>query len=391
MRATLVSELKKRLLYVCPATTGGIADYGREQARAIADAGVEVLFLTRPEFRCLSAERFRLLPWLSEKPIIKHGRFLRWRQRGRTASQILTDQRGLVAAIRETGCSRVLFSAYSEYLAPFWAGSLRKLTQAGIVFGAVVHDPVRHTVVGPLWWHRWSVANGYSFVREAFVHEPVELETVRPQPQIRVSVVPHGVYAVVPPAKTRSRMREELQIPPAGRVLLSFGHVKDYKNLDLAICALAGLPDVFLVVAGSESTIRERPVSYYRDLATRLGVAARCRWQMRHIPESEIGNYFGAADLVLLTYNRAFRSASGVLNLAIGYRKPCVASAGASNLCTVVNNYGLGTWVEPDSEKALRDGILRCLKDPPEPDWQRYEQDNSWTNNARVVIDRLFQ
>lgn len=55
--------------------------------------------------------------------------------------------------VRE-GFRRVLMASYIEYLAPIWAPRLRNLSRSGIVFGAIVHDPVRDYVVGPSWWHR---------------------------------------------------------------------------------------------------------------------------------------------------------------------------------------------------------------------------------------------
>lgn len=380
-----------RLLYFCPAMSGGIADYGREQAHAIARAGVEVVFLTTPGFNVRPDDGYEVLPQIAEKPASRPGAFLRWRSRLATARQILANVHGLQEGIQKTGCSHVLLASYAEYLAPFWAGKLRHRARQGTVFGAIVHDPVRHAVVGPSWWHRRSIAAGYSFLREAFVHEPAVLDTVRPQLRLRTTVIPHGMFAVTPANKTAGQARQELNLPAGAKVLLSFGHIKDYKNLELAIRVLVRLPNFYLIVAGKESVARERPVSFYRELAARLGVADRCRWCMGHIPEDQIGNYFGVADLVLLTYSRAFRSASGVLNLAVGHRKPCLASSGASNLQTVIKNYGLGIWVEPDSEAALLAGIHEWQAHPPAPAWECYEQENSWAKNAGLVIERMFE
>ncbi len=390
MRGLNDSSLKKRLLYFCPAVNGGIADYGREQAQAIAQAGVEVLFLTTPGFNVRPGDGYQVLPRIGGKPAVSSGALLRWRSRLGTARQILANARGLLAGIQETGCSHVLLASYAEYLAPFWAGKLQHRARQGTVFGAIVHDPVRHAVVGPSWWHRRSIAAGYSFLREAFVHEPVVLDTVRPQPRMRTTVIPHGMFAVTAATRSASQMREEWNLPAGAKVLLSFGHIKDYKNLELAIRVLAKLPEFYLVVAGKESFGREHSVDFYRELAARTGVADRCRWCVGHIPEDQIGNFFGAADLVLLTYNRAFRSASGVLNLVAGYRKPCIASSGASNLQTVIKKYSLGIWVEPDSEAALLAGIHEWQAHPPAPAWEHYERENSWAKNAEIVVRQMF-
>ena len=122
-----------------------------------------------------------------------------------------------------------------EYFAPLWAPRFQSLASGGVTFGAMVHDPVRQTVIGPRWWHQWSIASNYSFLREAFVHDPIELDTVRPVAGLRTTVVPHGPYQFPPLALSRDVMREQLRIPRDGLLMLSFGHIRDAKNLDLVL------------------------------------------------------------------------------------------------------------------------------------------------------------
>jgi glycosyltransferase involved in cell wall biosynthesis len=267
---------------------------------------------------------------------------------------------------------------------------LVRLARKGVVVGTVVHDPVRDFVVGPRWWHRRSVASAYSFLREAFVHEPITLDTVRPMPHLRTTVIPHGLFAFPPATATRELYRRELGISPTAPVWLSFGHVRDGKNLDLVIRALARFPEAFLIVAGKEQSSGQKPVAFYRDLARQCGVAQRCLWLNRFIAPEEVGNLFTASDIVLLTYSRNFRSASGVLNAAVYFRKLCLASSGQGNLQTVVSQYQLGIWVEPDREEALVDGLRRWQTAPPVPRWDAYAADNSWRRNAEIVTDRMF-
>jgi len=146
-----------------------------------------------------------------------------------------------------------------------------------------------------------------------------------------------------------------------------------------------------LIVAGKEYSGGHKPVAFYQKLALESGVADRCRWLNRFIPESEVADVFGAADLVLLTYNRNFRSASGVLNAAAWYRKPCLASSGPSNLKTMIERYRLGVWVEPDSSEAIIAGARRCQNGLPAPKWDQYAADNSWERNAELVVERMFE
>jgi glycosyltransferase involved in cell wall biosynthesis len=209
-------------------------------------------------------------------------------------------------------------------------------------------------------------------------------------PQLRTTVIPHGSFTFPEPSKTREQVRNELNLPDTATVLLSFGHIRDAKNLDLAIHSLAALPSVYLLIAGREQSPGQKPVGYYQALARSLNIENRCRWIHGFVPESEASNLFNASDLVLLAYSRHFRSASGVLNSAVRFRKPCLASAGDSNLSSVVARYCLGWLVEPDNAHSLREGLERALRHPIRPEWSEYERTHSWKRNAELIKERLF-
>jgi glycosyltransferase involved in cell wall biosynthesis len=378
--------LTRRLLYFSPAASGGLADYARAQANALAQLGVQVEVLSTAAFPVEPGDNFKLIPDLQDHP----------RGNSKLANRLskirgITQTYGQLAHLIETGnYTHVLLGAYAEYLSPLWVGRLRRLARHGVVFGSIVHDPVRDYVVGPLWWHRRSIASAYSFVREAFVHEPITLDTVQPMPKLRTTVIPHGIYAFPSATATRDQVRRDLGIPETAQVWLSFGHIRDGKNLDLAIRALAHFPDAFLVVAGKEQSSGQKPVQFYRDMAEQTGVAKRCLWLNRFIAAEEVGNLFSASDFVLLTYSKDFRSASGVLNTAIYFRKPCLASSGQGNLRTMVTKYELGIWVEPDNADVLIEGIRQLRSTSLSPRWDAYEADNSWQRNAEIIIDRMF-
>jgi glycosyltransferase involved in cell wall biosynthesis len=180
-----------------------------------------------------------------------------------------------------------------------------------------------------------------------------------------------------------------LAIPAEASLLLSFGHLRDNKNLDLILQAIAELPDVWLLVAGPEATAGQRPAAHYRQLAEHLGVAQRCRWQIGYQSAQQVADHFTACDAVVLTYSGQFRSASGVMHVAAHYRKPVIASAGPSALLDAVHTFGLGVVVEPDQVKPLVNGIHCLLSDPPPADWQAYGQVNSWDRNAEIVAQAL--
>ncbi|MEQ9235240.1 glycosyltransferase family 4 protein [Coleofasciculus sp. E2-BRE-01] len=375
-----------KLLYYSPASYGGIADYAHEQANALVALGVDVTFLCTPNYPTSRGEKYRVIPIL--KDITLNQKFSHKALKAVYYIAImLTNFNKLADFIAANHFQHVLLASYVEYLAPIWSGSLRKLAKKGVIFGAIVHDPVRNFVLGPLWWHRWSIACGYSFLREAFVHEAVELDTVRPMPQLRTTVIPYGIHQFPSANKSREEIRTSLNVPLDAKVMLAFGYIRNNKNLDLVIRAMVNFPQVYLIVAGQEQSSSQRPVDFYQDLAKTVGVGERCRWEVRFIPEAEVGNLFVATDIIVLTYSHTFRSASSALNTAANYRKPCIASAGEGSLRSVIQKYKLGIWVEPDDLVSLVKGIKLWLKSPPQPNWKNYFAENSWLINAQLVMN----
>ena len=179
-------------------------------------------------------------------------------------------------------------------------------------------------------------------------------------------------------------------------VFLAFGQIRDGKNLDLFLRAMTHLPKhVKLLVAGKGDSGSSRPPEFYQNLAEELGVADRCRWDIRRIPDEEVGNIFTACDAVLVTYSAKFRSASGVLNAAVSAQKPVLASSGSGPLKTVVNKYGLGVFVDPDNLEEIIRGASELatrnkLHATPAPAWEGYEKENSWSLNAQLVAEAFF-
>jgi glycosyltransferase involved in cell wall biosynthesis len=291
--------------------------------------------------------------------------------------------------VLETRPDAVLMACFSEYLSPFWAPLYRRLARRGIPIGTIAHDPVRDYVVGPRWWHRWSVRQGYSFVSDVFAHDdtPVDFGGMNPA-MVPVHVIPHGPFEVAAPQLGRDAVRGRHGFAASDRVFLSFGQIRDGKNLDRFLRAMTALPPaVKLLVAGASGGSGQRQPDGYQTMARELGIADRCVWDIRHVPDAEIGDLFSAADIVLMTYSARFRSASGVLNTAVTCRRPVLASAGGGPLKSMVERHRLGVFVRPDDDAAVLEGARRLLGGPPAADWDRYERDNTWRENARIVIE----
>ncbi len=383
-----------RLLYYAPFSRGGLAEYSHHQASALARVGLDVTVLCParnegPWHRTsneplpyalqpiLRAGSIRALPAIPRKLL-----FVR---------DLLMDAHTLARVTRHDRFPCVLIAAYNEMLSPLWTGPMRQLARTrGVVFGAIVHDPTRVNRFGPLWWHRRSITTAYAMLREAFVHSPIVLDTGTPMPGLRTTVVPQGLYPVPASQTTRTSWRIAHRLPEDAMVLLSFGYLRDDKNLDLALRALSHFSEMYIVVAGAEQSGTQRSAESYRALAQELGVENRCRWLVGFVPDEEVSAIFQACDLLLLTYSRRFRSASAVFNMAAGFRIPCLASGGRSNLHDIIHEFGLAVWIEPDSLDAMIAGIRRWQRgEMPAPRWADYELANSWQRNAEVVAEKM--
>jgi len=380
--------LSTQLVYLCDAINGGIAEYAIRQVPALAKAGMQVTFLCRPEF---PFSRIHACKVLASLPTYPSGG-PEWRKVAERISDGVRIAAVTAKAASALQADAILMASYSEYFSPFWAPIFCCLERRGIRIGTIAHDPVRDFVLGPHWWHRWSVRQGYSFVRDVFVHDDTPIDFGGPKPaRIRVHRIPHGPYPVAPPRCGRDQIRADLGFGLADKVFLSFGQIRDGKNLDRFLRGMVDLPpQVKLLVAGSSGGRSQRSPEAYQQMARDLGVADRCVWDNRYILDEETGDFFAASDFVLMTYSAKFRSASGVMNAAVSVRKPILGSSGPGPFRSAVCGYRLGVFVEPDDDATILAGARRLLADGMGgAEWDRYEAENSWEENARRVVCAL--
>jgi glycosyltransferase involved in cell wall biosynthesis len=236
---------------------------------------------------------------------------------------------------------------------------------------------------------------GYSFVRHVFVHDDTPIDFGGEKPvSIEVRQIPFGSYPLSESKESRATVREKLGFSPADFVFFAFGQIRDGKNLDLFLKAMTKLPENFkLLVAGKGHSDSSKPPEFYQNLARELGVAERCRFEIRRVPDQEVGELFNAIDFTLLTYSAKFRSMSAVLATALTARKPVLASSGLGPLKSTVEKYQLGVFVKPDDAEEILRGATKLVKISAtgkcefglKPAWEKYELENSWQENSRKV------
>jgi glycosyltransferase involved in cell wall biosynthesis len=167
----------------------------------------------------------------------------------------------------------------------------------------------------------------------------------------RISILPNPAPEI-PPMPPREQLREELELH--GNVLVFAGRLGRQKALGGALQALAGTPDVTLVVAGDgpERAALERRVS-------ELGLAGRVRF-LGSVPRETVLRLFGAADASLLPSAWENFPHTVVESLAVG--RPVIATA-VGGVPEVVRDGENGLLVPSGDPVALADAIGRFFGD----------------------------
>jgi glycosyltransferase involved in cell wall biosynthesis len=170
----------------------------------------------------------------------------------------------------------------------------------------------------------------YQTARLLFIHSSQvrdEFSGLFPEQASKTVVVPHGSYTLYrrrPDA--RATVRAALQIPAGATVLLFCGAIREYKNIDATIGALAQLKrdDVILIIAGSEPGDVADPLAKTRETVRRAGVESRVRLVSGFLDPEEMAEMFEASDILLLPYVKSY--GSGLLMLGMTFGKYIVAT-----------------------------------------------------------------
>jgi beta-1,4-mannosyltransferase len=129
-------------------------------------------------------------------------------------------------------------------------------------------------------------------------------------------VIPHGHYRDEYPPNTLDS-RAALGIPPGAKVILFFGAVRAYKNVDALMRAFrtVSIPGALLYVVGQPNT------SALRETILREAAAdSRVRLESEFIARDEVAKFMQAADLVVLPYRTILNSGSALL--ALSFNRP---------------------------------------------------------------------
>lgn len=189
----------------------------------------------------------------------------------------------------------------------------------------------------------------------------------------------------------KRRARTRLGLPQDKMILLSFGAPNAGKNVEVVVRAVKRVPEAFVVHAGTQAfSLGPNPTK----LTEKHGLGDRTKVFDYYVPEEEKPLFFSAADAIVLSYTKVFKSTSSMLWQAAKYGLP-VISSDANTLGDMVREYNLGLLFKAEDVQSLASAIRRFMSiTPSEIDkvkagYARFVDDFShekWAlNNIRVL------
>ena len=380
-----------KIAFYDPSGRGGICQYTFQLAQSLAESGCDVTVLTTDGYELQHLPRSFRLVVVFKKSVVKDwllkvvGTQARASNRpesapGNGGQSAIEPKRWNLACWPRKLRLRLIFLktvAYLLWRRPDvihfqWLASRDEdlyfigwLKRFGFPIVYTAHDLLPHDADTPaarsFFQKIYTVADRLVVHAENIRHEMIELFHINPH---KIWVVPHGSNILFStPSKEAARAR--LDIASDKKVILFFGLIKRYKGLEYLLEVFeqirAQLEGAVLLIAGRIADDDKVMYAYYRNLLSRFAEDQSVKCMTEYIPLEQAGDFFSAADVVVLPHVRP--SQSGVLLSAIAAGKPVVVTD-AGGFTEVVENGRSGFVVPPRDSTAIAEALIRMFQTP---------------------------
>lgn len=183
----------------------------------------------------------------------------------------------------------------------------------------------------------------------------------------KIHVIPHGVFHVAFPSKSRSKKKLNIN----GRTVLStFGMISQDKGIEYAIESLpevvAEHPDVlYLIIGATHPQVLKHDGERYRNKLKRLivkhGLEEHVKFYNKYLTEKEVIDFLKATDIYVYPMLSKEQASSGSLSDAMSCACPSIATA--SQYAKSVINRERGILVRFRNPKDIKNALLEMLSD----------------------------
>lgn len=238
---------------------------------------------------------------------------------------------------------------------PSMGSVARYLKHRGVKVVSVLHNVIPHEKKffdAPLTRYFLSGCTGHvTLCREVG-------EELRSLGSYRSTLLFHPIYTHFGKKLSRESAEKALGLKPGMKNLLFFGLIREYKGLDILLKAFTTLTEDYqLIIAGEPYGSFEK----YRDIINSFGGKDRIHSFLNYVRDSEVKDFFSAADLTVLPYRSATQS--GVSSVSYHFEVPMIVTD-VGGLRASVGETGTGLVAQRAEPALIAEQIKRYFADP---------------------------
>ena len=257
-------------------------------------------------------------------------------------------------AIKEWGPDVLIVRYWMSWFAPSLGYITRRMKKhckvISILDNVIPHEP--HFFDAPLTKYFLKGSTGSVTLCEA-----VSKDLVKIKQDAVFTVIQHPLYSHFGEKKTRQEAEAKLGLKPGKKNLLFFGLIRSYKGLDILLEAFGKLPDDYqLIIAGEPYGSFDK----YQEIIDSLPNKDRIRMNLKYIKDSEVKDYFSAADLAVLPYRSATQS--GISSVSYHFEVPMIVTD-TGGLRETIGDRGTGIVAQECTPECILKEIQRFFSD----------------------------
>ena len=188
--------------------------------------------------------------------------------------------------------------------------------------------------------------------------EAVSKDLLKLSPDKKYTVIQHPLYSHFGQKLEREEAERRLGLEPGRKNLLFFGLIRTYKGLDILLEAFGKLSDEYqLIIAGEPYGSFDK----YQQIIDTLPNKDRIRMNLKYIKDSEVKDYFSAADLAVLPYRSATQS--GISSVSYHFEVPMIVTD-TGGLKETIGDRGTGIVADECTPECILKEINRFFSEP---------------------------
>jgi glycosyltransferase involved in cell wall biosynthesis len=261
---------------------------------------------------------------------------------------------------------------WMSYFAPSLGYITRKMKKhckvISILDNVIPHEP--HFFDAPLTKYFLKGSTGCITLCEAVSKDLLNLKN-----DAHYTVLQHPLYSHFGKKMDRDAAEDKLGLKKGKKNILFFGLIRTYKGLDILLEAFGKLSqDYQLIIAGEPYG----PFDKYQKIIDSLPNRENVHTWLKYIKDSEVTDYFSAADIAVLPYRSATQS--GISSVSYHFEVPMIVTD-VGGLKETIGDRGTGIVAADGRPETIAAEITRYFSTP--------ELREGFIGNIRLEKERL--